>query len=80
MGLSYDPQATARTFKRWDRIIQIDQEILALRTERSKLVRENEADEWLSQGQRWRGKVVSLKQYRNNMRFRIRHQPISHAA
>jgi len=80
MGLNHDKQATARTYKRIDRIIQIDQELKALKCERNRLVRENEADEWLSEGQRWRGSVVSLAQYRNNLRFRITHQPVTHCA
>ena len=80
MGLSFNPDASARVYRRIDRIIRIDQEVLALRTERQRLVRENEGDEWLAQGKRWRGSVVSFSEYRNNMRFRIKHQPTTHVA
>jgi len=80
MGLNFDPAASERIFRRMDRIVRIDQNIMALRTERARLVRENEADEWRAQGHRWRGRVVRLSEYRNNLRFRLRHQPTTNCA
>ncbi len=80
MGLSYNPPASERVLRRMARIVKIDQERFALDTERRRLVRENEEDEWLACGHQWRGKVVSLDQFRNNLRFRPRHQPTTHVA
>lgn len=80
MGLHFNQQASERIYRRMDRISAIDQSLRALRFERQRLVKENEVDEWLAQGERWRGKVVSFEAYRNNLRFRWRHQPTSHVA
>lgn len=81
MGLNHDQAATERTYRRIDRIVKIDQSILALRTERQRLVRENEEDEWRSAGGKWHGRTaVSPDDWRNRMRFRIRLQPSTNAA
>jgi len=80
MGLNFDAAARERIYRRMDRIIVIDQEVLALRTERQRLVRKNEEDEWISQAHRWRGKVVSLNEWRNRARFKITRKPTIHAA
>ena len=80
MGLHFNQEASERIYRRMDRIALIDQQLSALRAERQRLVQENEADEWLAQGQRWRGKVVCLEQYRRNLRFRWRTRPTTNVA
>lgn len=56
---------------------ELDQEIQARRHERVRIVRENEADSWRAEGGQWHGKgqVLSLCEYRNRMRFKVRLTP-----
>ena len=87
MGSTRFQDVIARQYRRIDRIIEIDHERTSLRLrdgalsdERRRLVRENEEDGWLCDGGRRDGDVVSLAEYRNRHRFRVRQQPISHVA